>query len=746
MSKDLESVMTAYGRVGHAPTQQHHLQPTCKEECLEAAEGNHSLCEECGPGFCPGHFADLDFGDQEIEKICRAWLEAQCFEQLRPQRPQRRWYGAGTALCLFGNLGAEPAVEAFRRNVVQVLGAELFLVSTEAREALELSGFEPNWRRAVLDVNSEDPQRHLDQFPGWREVFEIEGNFAGGIFFPGSGWFQVRSLRRCKELIDEEEHLRGYRYRHVVLSRFDNMWLEPHPPLPDGQGCWIPWYRGGNDWGGFNDHHAFCDRRSAEVYMTGRYDSITDTVAQLELRDWYESCGKFTYPESLNVEKHIRYTLEKAGVPVFRFHGGPFRSCGRTKGAPGPGKGCVLEEELGVPAKSSGAQLTDALERLRLLTTAAEPRQLPPVVNRADRARYEHHPVFHDFQNRLWPVTEEFLFDWTGLRWPRSICRRQATGPRRSDHWMAELVNWKWLCQVNVAHLKSGLQLACPPLPMVDSSYFLAIVVGEAVLNSEAQEEPRPFVMGTAGAMLGHWAARAGKLSQRRADAALGPPQIFVAEDGDEWFCSLLWQVFLDDLQSPSLHCGPPSLASLSQWLEDQAHVDLLLLTFSDLILAWLRGFAALLRERVEALAVVDLSVEEKGQLLELLDGWVLVHDSTCPNSCFVQTSYGPVEVRRGTIVARSSGKGNQASESSAPASAESTSGELSEELVLRALRNAEQTMGSAGRYEAGKLDEGRKVVVKVFKDVPGADAQKIKQRHLLAEAPNPKILHPAPP
>lgn len=289
-------------------------------------------------------------------------------------------------------------------------------------------------------------------------------------------------------------------------------------------------------------------------------------------------------------------------------------------------------------AKSSGAQLTDALERLRL-QTVAEPRQLPPAVNRADRARYEHHPAFHDFQSGLWPVTEEFLFDWTGLRWPRSICRREATGPRRSDHWMAEQENWKWLCQVNVAHLRSGLQLAHPPLPMVDSSYFLAIVVGEAVLNSEA-EKPRPFVMATAGAMLGHWAARAGKLSQRR---ALGPPQIFVAEvaESEEWFCSLLWQVFLGDLQSPSLHCGPPSLASLSQWLEDQAHVDLLLLTFSDLTLAWLWDFAALLRERVEALAVVDLSVEDKGPLLELLDGWVLVHDSTCPNSCFVQTSHG---------------------------------------------------------------------------------------------------------
>ena len=43
-----------------------------------------------------------------------------------------------------------------------------------------------------------------------------------------------------------------------------------------------------------------------------------------------------------------------------------------------------------------------------------------------------------------------------------------------------------------------------------------------------------------------------------------------MSQESEEWFCSLLWQVFLDDLQSPSLHCGPPSLASLSQWLEDQ--------------------------------------------------------------------------------------------------------------------------------------------------------------------------------
>ena len=107
-----------------------------------------------------------------------------------------------------------------------------------------------------------------------------------------------------------------YRYRHVVLSRFDNMWLEPHPQPLDKTGCWIPWYRGGNDWGGFNDHHALCDRRSADTYMSGRYESVVDPKLRNKLWEWYEVCGKSTYPGNLNVEKHIRYTLTRAGVPV----------------------------------------------------------------------------------------------------------------------------------------------------------------------------------------------------------------------------------------------------------------------------------------------------------------------------------------------------------------------------------------------------------------------------------------------
>ena len=137
----------------------------------------------------------------------------------------------------------------------------------------------------------------------------------------------------------------------------------------------------------------------------------------------------------------------------------------------------------------------------------------------------------------------------------------------RSDHWTAEREYWKWLCQIHVAHLRSGLQLASPPMPMVDAGYFLGIAVGEAVLSSDG-----PFVMGTIGAMLGHWAARAATMSQRRAR----PSHLYVAEvervegEGEEWFCGLLLRAFLEDLHKPALHCRPPSLASLSQWLEDQ--------------------------------------------------------------------------------------------------------------------------------------------------------------------------------
>ena len=52
-----------------------------------------------------------------------------------------------------------------------------------------------------------------------------------------------------------------------------------------------------------------------------------------------------------------------------------------------------------------------------------------------------------------------------------------------------------------------------------------------------------------------------------------------------------------------------------------KAHVDLLLLTFSDLTLAWLRDFAAPLRERVEALAVVDVAVEAGSRVYRRISG-----------------------------------------------------------------------------------------------------------------------------
>ena len=93
--------------------------------------------------------------------------------------------------------------------------------------------------------------------------------------------------------------LAGHRYLHVVISRMDNMWLESHPPLQRNAGCWIPWYRGDNDWGGLNDHHAWCDRRSAEAYLTGRYDSVVFPEKRKDLLEWFGACGRHNFPQSL---------------------------------------------------------------------------------------------------------------------------------------------------------------------------------------------------------------------------------------------------------------------------------------------------------------------------------------------------------------------------------------------------------------------------------------------------------------
>ncbi|CAJ1439446.1 unnamed protein product [Effrenium voratum] len=390
-------------------------------------------------------------------------MQKQCFRFSGSRSAPAVWYGKGTAICLTGRLGAPNASAAFRRHVLEELQGDLFLVAAE-EEAL--GEFQP--KRAEV-VTNDEAASYLERFSGWREVLDIPGNFIGGVVFDGTGWFQVLSLRLCRELIEAEERERGHRYLHVVISRMDNMWLESHPPLQRNAGCWIPWYRGDNDWGGLNDHHAWCDRRSAEAYLTGRYDSVVFPEKRKDLLEWFGACGRHNFPQSLNVENHIGYVLATAEVPVYRVHQGPFRSCARQN--LDPGKGCRFEEELGMFGKSSGWQFFDSLERYRQAGAVQAPKQLPHAVT-PEGLQLEHHAALAQFPVQMRPVSEDYVFDWTGLRFPTGLCRRLAP---------------QWFCRLQEAYLRSGLQLAYPPLPLVDDDYPLTVAICQAILQARPQ-------------------------------------------------------------------------------------------------------------------------------------------------------------------------------------------------------------------------------------------------------------------
>ena len=84
----------------------------------------------------------------------------------------------------------------------------------------------------------------------------------------------------------------------------------------------------------------------------------------------------------------------------------------------------------------------------------------------------EHHAALAQFPVQMRPVSEDYVFDWTGLRFPTGLCRRLAP---------------QWFCRLQEAYLRSGLQLAYPPLPLVDDDYPLTVAICQAILQARPQ-------------------------------------------------------------------------------------------------------------------------------------------------------------------------------------------------------------------------------------------------------------------
>lgn len=251
---------------------------------------------------------------------------------------------SGFAVCLTGFQGAKNVSAALRKFVIDPLHADLFVVSPESRTSLQ--AFEPFEGDVGRDTNI---YSYFDNF-SIGSVVSIQGNW----FDPGG--HQFISLMQCHDLIKVAEARRGQRYEGIVMSRLDFMWLQPHPVQKRNAGCWIPCP--GNDYGGICDHHASCDRKSAEMYLTGKVASIVDPVLRARIPRNYNHFGS---------EKHLKFVLDLFRVPVHRSVVAAFRSCKpQSKYA----HHCMYVDDINMWGKCSGTELSDSM---KLLNISARP-------------------------------------------------------------------------------------------------------------------------------------------------------------------------------------------------------------------------------------------------------------------------------------------------------------------------------------------------------------------------------------
>jgi hypothetical protein len=266
---------------------------------------------------------------------------------------------SGFAVCLTGFQGAQNVSGALRKFVIDPLQADLFVVSPESRASLQ--AFEPFEGDVGRDVDVDQYFDNLtDSLNDWRKVtHQIGGNW----FYPGA--HQAINLMQCNDLIKVAEASRGQRYKGIVLSRLDFMWLQPHPVPEQNVGCWIPCP--GNDNGGICDHHASCDRNSAEAYMTGKVKSITDPQLQALIprkvhkpkhKKHNQKHKKHKIPK-LSSEQFLKFILDHFQVPLNRSAVAAFRSC-----VPGSkyAHDCKYVAAINMWAKDSGSELKTCMQ------------------------------------------------------------------------------------------------------------------------------------------------------------------------------------------------------------------------------------------------------------------------------------------------------------------------------------------------------------------------------------------------
>ena len=199
------------------------------------------------------------------------------------------------AVCVFGELRSlNTTAKALRENLFKVLNADVFVSTSDTGDFAMLQHLlgATSARAARLRVHrSEEYSRQAllnyfaslknSNYTGLLELAErMNGTFHNFLSplnynFDWHGGHQLRHLQTCDDMITEQERVRGLKYRAVVFTRPDNLFLVPHPPIeklgnPTKNGrCFIPDNPAVGALGDYlSDTGATCDRQGAAAYMT----------------------------------------------------------------------------------------------------------------------------------------------------------------------------------------------------------------------------------------------------------------------------------------------------------------------------------------------------------------------------------------------------------------------------------------------------------------------------------------------
>lgn len=240
-----------------------------------------------------------DSGDNHKEKGTKATSSRSGTSSVTDSEPLVR--GDRCAVCFIGELrGLNETIDSLRRNLLGPIAStgvtvDVFVAAARkgpfgivdfglaSTEKLNVSNSGPEWlpRVAIRDfrwqpepsvevlqdmITSVVPKKAL-------EHYKIPGAWMGPIFGqPGNDIRIYRHEAECVEMLQQREQAFNMRYKWVMRTRTDFLWLVPHPPL-SLINTGMLWTFDTEAYGGVNTRHA----------VGGRDEMVAGTLSKMKM-------------------------------------------------------------------------------------------------------------------------------------------------------------------------------------------------------------------------------------------------------------------------------------------------------------------------------------------------------------------------------------------------------------------------------------------------------------------------------